>query len=217
MREIFRLAYREFNIITPWATIQDSSLVRLTKRPKIPVPWLLLARSAKEYLDMECLPEGFVVADPSKFTKKVLDKLWNHWARRHSEKKPILQFVKARNDDLPFGLPRVERTEVRKKRPYMEVGSSEDEQELVAGKGKATNAAMSGEAGPSSAARPLSKRARLSGQPEVPEEESPAANQHDRFPFLQGLSGDFDYQELVRILSSLPIFVSLSFYLIFPR
>lgn len=209
VREIFRLAYREFDLIlTPM--VQTLFLVRLTKKPKIPVPWLLLAKSAKDYVDMDCLPEGFVIADPSKFTKKVLDKLWAHWASRRSQDEPILQFTRARDDDLPFGLPRVERLQVRKKRCYVEIGSSDDEQEFVAGKGKAADASMSSEAGPSSAGRPLSKRAHLSGQPEVPEDESPAANQHDRFSFLEGLSRDPDYQGLVRILSSLPVFVGLS-------
>ena len=96
--------------------------------------------------------------------------------RYHSEKKPILQFVKAQNNNLLFGLLRVEHSKVHKKWPYLEVGSSEDEQELVAGKGKATNATVSGKAVPSSAGHSLSKQAHLSGQPEVPEEEIPVAN-----------------------------------------
>ena len=159
---------------------------------------------------MDCLPEGFVIADPSKFTKKVLDKLWAHWESRSSRDEPILQFTRARNDDLPYGLPRLERPQGSKKRRYMEVASSDDEQEFVAGKAKAMDASTSGEAGPLSAARPPSQRARLSGQPEAPEDESPAANQHDRFSFLEGLSNNSDYQRLVRVLSSLPVFVSLS-------
>ena len=190
--------------------------MQLTKKLKIPVPWLLLTKSAKEYLDMDCLPECFVIMDPLKFTQKVLDKLWNHWMRHCSEKKSILQFVKAQNNNLLFGLPRIEHPEVHKKLPYLEVGSSEDEQELVAGKGKAANATLSCEAVPLSAGHPLSKQAHLSGQPEVPEEKSPAANQHNHFLFLQCLSKDFNDQELVHILSLLPIFMSLSFKLVFP-
>jgi len=92
----------------------------------------------------------------------------------------------------------------------MEIASSDDKQKFVAGKGRATDASMSGEAGPSSAGCPLSKWAHLSGQPEVPEDESPAANQHNCFSFLEGLSNDSDYQGLMLILSSLPVFVSLS-------
>jgi hypothetical protein len=196
VHEIFWLAYHEFNpIFTPAVQILFS--VRLTKKPKILVPWLLLTKSVKDYLDMDCLPGGFVIADPSKFTKKVLDNLWDHWASRHSQDEPILQFTRACDDDLPYDLPRVKHPQVCK-------------QEFVAGKGKAADASTSAEAGSSSAGRPLSKRARLLGQPEVPDDESPTVNQHNCFSFLEGLSKDSDYHALVRILLSLPVFVSLS-------
>lgn len=93
----------------------NSCLARVTERSKVTVPWLLLAKSPSEYLDMECVPEGFVVTDPSKFTKMVLDCLWAHWERRAAADKPIVQFLKARSDDLPFGLPKVERHPCRRK------------------------------------------------------------------------------------------------------
>jgi len=92
----------------------------------------------------------------------------------------------------------------------MEIASSNDEQEFVAGKVKAADASMSSEAGPSSAGCPLSKQAHLLGQPEVLEDESPATNQYICFLFLEGLSNNSDYQDLVCILSSLPVFMSLS-------
>ena len=92
----------------------------------------------------------------------------------------------------------------------MEVASSNDEQEFVAGKAKAMDASTSGEAGPLSAAHSLSQQAHLSGQPGAPEDKSPAANQHDHCSFLEDLFNNSDYQCLVHILSLLPIFVSLS-------
>jgi len=66
----FWLAYCEFNFIL-MSMVQSLFLVQLTKKPKIPVPWLLYPKSAKDYLDMDCLSEGFVIADPSKITKNV--------------------------------------------------------------------------------------------------------------------------------------------------
>ncbi|KAI9574131.1 hypothetical protein HD554DRAFT_2034322 [Boletus coccyginus] len=151
VHEIFWLAYHEFNLIlTPM--VQTLFLIQLIKKPKILVPWLLLAKSAKDYVDMNYLPEGFVVADPSKFIKKVLDKLWAHWASHHLRNEPILQFIRA-----------FECLQVHKKWCYVEVASSDDEQELVVGKDKASDVSMSGEAGPLSAGHPLSKWVHLLG------------------------------------------------------
>jgi len=89
VHKIFWFAYHKFDFIR-MPMVQSLFLVRLTKKPKILVPWLLLAKFAKDYLDMDCLPEGFVVADPLKITKKVLDKLWAHWVSCHLQDEPIL-------------------------------------------------------------------------------------------------------------------------------
>ena len=51
----------------------------------------------------------------------------NQWIRCYLERKSILQFVKAWNNNLLFGLLRVEHIEVHKKQPYLKIGSSEYE------------------------------------------------------------------------------------------
>jgi hypothetical protein len=76
-----------------------------------------------------------------------------------------------------------------------------------AGKGKAKDDRGEGTSASASLPKPPSKRPRLSGQPDVAEDRSPAANQSDRPKFLSGLSPDSSYKELVDALMALPVFV----------
>jgi hypothetical protein len=50
--------------------------VRITKRKKVHVPWLELAKTPA-YLDLDTIPEGFKVLDPSKLTKNMVSDLWD--------------------------------------------------------------------------------------------------------------------------------------------
>jgi hypothetical protein len=94
---------------------------------------------------------------------------------------PILHFLKARLDELPFGLPRGEgHHPPPKKCAYMEVNDAGDEQDMLAGKGKAADVGGVGRAGPSTTTKCL----QLSGRSEVTEGGIPA-NQQDRVTILQ--------------------------------
>jgi hypothetical protein len=68
--------------------------VRITKHTKVHVPWLELARMP-DCLDVDTIPEGFKVLDPSKLTKKMVSDLWSHWSERAEAELPILIFIKA--------------------------------------------------------------------------------------------------------------------------
>lgn len=181
------------------------------------MPWLLLAKSQEEYLDADCLPDGLVVADPSKFPRKEVDKLWDHWSARSRKGLPILRFLKAKVDDLPFGLPREEPRPLRKKRQYVEVSdehSDEDEVEPAEkGKGKVTQLVAS--SSKRQLSPPPSKRPRLSGDVVgVPEANSPAASADQREDFLHGLSDYSEYADLLRFLwQNLPRTVSRFYFL----
>jgi hypothetical protein len=74
--------------------------VRITKNPKARVPWLELAKESANFLDVETIPEGFKVLDPSKLTQNMVFSLLGHWRKRRDEKKPILVFAKAQKQDL---------------------------------------------------------------------------------------------------------------------
>lgn len=192
--------------------------MRITgKRDKVHVPWLELARTPTKYLDADTIPQGFEVLDPSKLTKLMISRLWSHWCTRAKAKLPILVFIKARRQDLGLsaGLE-VPRT-AGKRMQYVEVGSDDqptgDELDGCAGKGKDGVDEGEGISG-SPVGPPPSKRPRLSGQPAVPEDQSPAANESDRPKFLYSLSLDPSYKTLLDGMLALPIFVSPFFVFI---
>ena len=64
------------------------------------VPWLELARSPKRYLDVNTIPKGFKVLDPSKMTVSMIYQLWSHWSHRAKRELPILIFKRGRRQDL---------------------------------------------------------------------------------------------------------------------
>ena len=64
------------------------------------VPWLELARSPKRYLDVDTIPKGFKVLDPSKMTVSMIYQLWSHWSHRAKRELPILIFKRGRRQDL---------------------------------------------------------------------------------------------------------------------
>ena len=81
----------------------SSSLVKITGRKnKVRVPWLDLSQTPAKFLDVDTIPEGFRVLDPSKMTKDMVLSLWTHWARRAKANLPILIFIDARSQDFDF-------------------------------------------------------------------------------------------------------------------
>lgn len=79
------------------------------------------------------------MVDPSKFTKALLDELWNHWEERAKLKQPILRFIQARPDDMGIQAALANVADRPKKRkPYVELSDSEEEDvPVIAGKGRA--------------------------------------------------------------------------------
>ena len=69
--------------------------MRFTKQDKVHVPWLELAKTPTKYLNMDTIPEGFKVLDPSKLTKAMVGWLWDHWSEQAKAKLPILIFINA--------------------------------------------------------------------------------------------------------------------------
>jgi hypothetical protein len=101
--------------------------VRITKRERAHVPWLELARTPEKYLDVDTIPKGFKVLDPSKLTKDRIFDLWCHWSGRARAKLPILIFIEAREQDLGIHARyELEKPSVVKKRvAYVDVGSDD--------------------------------------------------------------------------------------------
>jgi hypothetical protein len=187
--------------------------VRITERKKVHVPWLELGRAPSNYLDVETIPEGFKVLDPSKLAKSMISRLWSHWSTRAKAKLPILIFIKAREQDMGLYAGLEKPLVDKKRKAYMDVDSDNQgcNDELDVGKGKDRAEEGGSEA---SSRQPSSKRTRLSEQTIVPEEESPAANSGNRTEFLYSLSSDSSYKLLVDIVLALPVSVSsVSFFI----
>ena len=184
--------------------------MKITKRGKVHVPWLELARSPTKYLDVNTIPEGFKVLDPSKLTKIMISNLWSHWSARAMAKLPILVFIEARKQDLGLSAQRdLQEPSIAGKRKaigYVEVGSDhqasdgELDGQTEANKDKRTSESL--------VRQPPSKRPRLSGQTAIPEKQSPAASNSDRLKFLRSLSSDPFYKTLLDGILALPVFVS---------
>jgi len=180
--------------------------VRVTKRDNVHVPWLELARTPTKYLDINTLPEGFEVLDPSKMTKRMISQLWFHWTKWADAEQPILIFLEGRDQDLGSSArwTRNRPSANRKRLAYVDDEASDDE--LDGHAGKSQDGANKGEGTPESLDRlPLSKRPRLSP---VPDEQSPATNNKDRKKFLCSLSLDPSYITLLDRVSALPVSVS---------
>ncbi|KIM52189.1 hypothetical protein SCLCIDRAFT_11947 [Scleroderma citrinum Foug A] len=187
VREIFKKAYMKF-----------------TESSRVSVPWLLLAKDPKEYIDLDCLPEGSLVHDPSKLTESNVNKLWHYWEQRSKKQDIILRFIKAKPDDMPATLNDKPKQRLRK-RPYVEIGENSDEEDNSEEKGShspglATGSPSSAKGKPASTHSPAGK-GHIKADPS-----SPAAHKDDRPTFLCGLSSDLHYFGLLDRLSRLPIY-----------
>lgn len=192
--------------------------MRITKRDKVRVPWLELAKTPTKYLDVNTIPEGFKMLDPSKFTKNMTSDLWDHWSKRAKAKLPILIFIEAREQDLGLRARyQWEKPLVNRKRvAYVDVGSDDQasDDELDDHVGKSKDGVDKGKGTLGSPVRPPpSKRPRLSRQPPAPQEQSPAANDSDRPRFLYSLSLEPSYKTLLDGMLALPVSVSLLFFI----
>ena len=169
--------------------------MRCTKRNKVHVPWLELASHTSDYLDINTIPKGFKVLDPSKLTKLMIGQLWDHWSEQAKAKLPILEFNHAQPQDRGLHHSSASRRAHmpswnRKRKVY--VSAESDNQ--------ASNDELDGCAEPS-------KHPHHSEQTTVHEEESPAANNSDREKFLYNLSSDPSYRTLLAVVLTLPILV----------
>lgn len=197
--------------------------MRVTLRKKVHVPWLQLGREPELYLDLETLPEGFNVIDPSKLTKHALGQLWDHWSERARARQPILRFTLARTQDVALPGSRFVRQPKRNR-----ILESTDDESDPDGQAKADKDRLVGPSvGLPQSKRsrlwhdsddqatddeperpPPSKRPRLSKHTAAPDEQSPAANNNSRTEFLRSLSKETLFVALLDGVLALPAVVS---------
>ncbi|KAI6008945.1 hypothetical protein EDC04DRAFT_2610795 [Pisolithus marmoratus] len=175
-------------------------IAKFTKKPKARVLWGLLIKSPMEYLDSQSIPEGFMMKDPSKWTKADLGLLWDHWQTLEAEEKVIVSFIGCKKEDAPLSR-QFDRRPVAgssKKREWMD--PEDDSEEEVGEEGVHLGQMMkSGEVVNKGA------EATMDVWDQAPEECSPAWHaSKDHIQYLKSLSIMPRYQVLVDLVEALP-------------
>ncbi|KAG1883111.1 hypothetical protein F4604DRAFT_1678020 [Suillus subluteus] len=145
-----------------------------------PVPWGMITASPSNYLKPGSIPTGFVVKDPSHMKTEEVNRLWMHWERRSAANQKLVVFIKAKDADVRV-------TGKSKTKVVSTLDSDEEDQ------GR-----------PVSIASPFTER-----------RTQPAARTHettpddvainDRYTFLETLSKNENYLELVDAIRDLAI------------
>ncbi|KAG2358380.1 hypothetical protein BDR07DRAFT_1489516 [Suillus spraguei] len=99
-----------------------------TKSSK-PVPWWQIVANAPHYLEAGCIPETLVVRDPSHMRLEDVHSLWHHWERRGLAKKRLVIFINGKKGDRMAQVADKEEVKKRKKKDYVEVLASDEEDE----------------------------------------------------------------------------------------
>ncbi|KAI6030405.1 hypothetical protein F5J12DRAFT_779567 [Pisolithus orientalis] len=173
-------------------------------KPKAKVPLGLLIKSPLEYLSSNSIPEGFVMKDPSKWTKADMQMLWNHWNSQEEENKVIISFIKCKKEDKPLG--RLwNRKAPSKKRVWMSPG--EDSEAGVGARPSDLGAEIGGAGmtpiATSSGAQDILDSGRAPSE-DTPHESSPACHaKGDRVKYLKSLCIMPRYQEHVELVDGL--------------
>ncbi|KAI5987004.1 hypothetical protein EDC04DRAFT_2913146 [Pisolithus marmoratus] len=179
----------------------QAAYAKFTKKPKAKVPWGLLIKSPMEYLDSESIPEGFMMKDPSKWTKVDLGLLWDHWQSQEAEEKVIVSFIHCKKEDAPFQRQFDRQVpSSSKKKPWVDV---EDDSEAEAGGG-----GVAGSSDQNMDLGEVQKRGLVHDvdvRDQTPEESSPAWHaSKDQTQYLKTLSIMPRYQVLVDLVDGLP-------------
>ncbi|KAI6045842.1 hypothetical protein EDC04DRAFT_2598438 [Pisolithus marmoratus] len=173
-------------------------IAKFMKKPKARVPWGLLIESPMEYLDSQAILEGFMMKDPSKWTKADLGLLWDHWQTLEAEEKVIVSFISCKKEDAPLSR-QFDRRPVAgssKKREWM---GPEDDSEEEVGEAGVGQMMKSGEV--------VNKgvEVTMDVRDQSPEESSPAWHaSKDHIQHLKSLSIMPRYQVLVDLVEALP-------------
>ncbi|KAG1830728.1 hypothetical protein DFJ58DRAFT_848381 [Suillus subalutaceus] len=128
------------------------------------------------YLEAGSVPDDLIICDPSHMRAKDINTIWHYWERRSMAQKRLVTFTKARSCDMRINAVNSANVKAssKKDKPYIEVGSEADEQHSSAG---------------------LDTTLAVSSPAEVP--------RGHRFEFLDALSSDRSYLELVDAVKDL--------------
>jgi hypothetical protein len=72
-----------------------------TNNKRAAVPWQCLSQDTNHsYIDAASLPDGVLLADPSKLRAVGISQIWDHWASRQKANSQGLLFLKAHGVDM---------------------------------------------------------------------------------------------------------------------
>lgn len=152
------------------------------------MPWGVITTSPSKYLEPGSVPTGFVVKDPSHMKTEDVNRLWNHWERRSAAKHKLVVFTKAKDSDIRSNL----RNEERKKKSKKQRVSLPDTDNEDQGRPVPSNGSDFTERGSQPAAH-----SNLTTPDDVATK--------DRYTFLESLSKNENYLELVDAIRDLAI------------
>ncbi|KAG0691937.1 hypothetical protein DFH29DRAFT_883403, partial [Suillus ampliporus] len=65
-----------------------------------PVPWGMITASPTDYLEPGSIPTGFAVKDPSHMKTDEVNHLWRHWEQHSAANQKLVVFIKAKDADM---------------------------------------------------------------------------------------------------------------------
>ncbi|KAI6030162.1 hypothetical protein EDC04DRAFT_2898559 [Pisolithus marmoratus] len=201
-RAVFQAAYGGLDChVHASDLIEVWGIAKFMKKPKARVPWGLLIESPMEYLDSQSIPEGFMMKDPSKWTKADLGLLCDHWPTLEAEEKVIVSFIGCKKEDAPLSR-QFDRRPVAgssKKREWMDPEDDSEEEEV------GEEGVHSGQKMKRGEVVNKGVEATMDVRDQAPEECSPAWHaSKDCIQYLKSLSIMPRYQVLVDLVEALP-------------
>ncbi|KAG1732520.1 hypothetical protein EDB19DRAFT_1912033 [Suillus lakei] len=91
-----------------------------------PVPWGVITAASSNYLEYGSVPTAFVVKDPSYMKTEEVNCLWNHWEQCLATNKKLVIFIKAKDSDVHANVSNEERKKSKEKRVSLLDSDEED-------------------------------------------------------------------------------------------
>ncbi|KAG1729312.1 uncharacterized protein EDB91DRAFT_1085759 [Suillus paluster] len=144
-----------------------------------PVPWGVITANSSNYLEPGSVPTGFMVKDPSHMKTEEVNCLWNHWEQWSAAKQKLVIFIKAKDSDRKSKEKRVSRLD-----------SDEEDQDQPVSLNKSNSTEC------------RTQPAAYSNQAETTLDN---VSINERYIFLESLSKNDDYLELIYAIKDLKI------------
>ena len=164
-----------------------------TSNPKVIVPWSSITLDNTKYIHTASIPENVLLREPSKLKSHDISVLWRHWRTRQSKGYIGLQFIKANPGDK---MDVTRKGKGKEKQPvWVDLNDLDDSGEVGRDDQEEENNAQ-----------PVRESHEPSSNPgdnnqNIPHDDSPAAHaatKHQRLAFLETLSQQKDYQQMVK-------------------